>query len=76
MDRDTLVHTNTIKGTWAGVRLNIPNRNRTTANIEPFLGLFTFIKRNTSVSTFKLLLKNILKKKIKKKDFICILKQK
>jgi hypothetical protein len=46
VDPTTQVHTNTIEGTWAGIKLGIPRRNRTKDEIDEHL--FEFIWRRTN----------------------------
>ncbi|WUR05163.1 DDE-TNP-IS1595 domain-containing protein [Vairimorpha necatrix] len=50
------VHTNTIEGTWAGVKRVIPARHRTEKDINRYLNLFTF-KRNNPINTFEMFIK-------------------
>jgi hypothetical protein len=46
VDPQTCVHTNTIEGTWAGIKLGIPQRNRTRGEIGEHL--FEFIWRRVN----------------------------
>lgn len=46
VDPATSTHTNTIEGTWAGVKLSVPKRNRTKARINEHL--FEFIWRRVN----------------------------
>ena len=46
VDPITGVHTNTIEGTWAGIKLGIPRRNRVDAEMDEHL--FEFIWRRTN----------------------------
>ena len=45
-DPSTGVHTNTIEGTWAGLKLKIPIKNRTENFIEPHLWEFLWRRKN------------------------------
>lgn len=44
-DPDTGTHTNTIEGTWAGIRLQVPRRNRTQQAVDGHLMTFVWRRR-------------------------------
>lgn len=44
-DPQTGVHTNTIEGTWAGMKIGIPIRNRSERSIEPYLWEFIWRRK-------------------------------
>lgn len=46
VDPDTGVHTNTIEGTWNGLKISISPRNRTRENIEIHIGEFQWRREN------------------------------
>lgn len=48
IDPETGTHTNTIEGTWSGVKVGIPKRNRVAGEIDDHL--FEFIWRRTNAS--------------------------
>ena len=48
VDPITGVHTNTIEGTWAGIKLGVPRRNRVDAGMDEHL--FEFIWRRTNAN--------------------------
>jgi len=45
VDPDTGVHTNTIEGTWAGLKMMVSRRYRTAALIDPWLAMFMWRRR-------------------------------
>src|SRR5271154_463914 len=46
IDPDTLTHTNTIEGTWAGIKIGLPRRNRILDGIDCHLFEFIWRRRN------------------------------
>ena len=52
-------HSNTMEGTWTGVKLNIPARYRTYKKINNFLELFA-VKRNQKSFVFEKVIKSLL----------------
>ena len=45
-DPETGVHTNTIEGTWNGIKLRVPPRNRVTGTMDAFAGEMMWRRRN------------------------------
>ena len=54
------VHTNTIEGTWSGVKLNVPYRCRTKKLIDPFLVRYMIVK-NERADPFRYIIDLIFK---------------
>lgn len=48
VDPETGCHTNTIEGTWCGVKMTIKPRNRVSGLIDDFLGEFIWRRRHQS----------------------------
>ena len=46
IDRDSGCHTNTIEGTWCGVKRNVPIRNRVASRIDQYLLEFVWRRKN------------------------------
>ena len=59
VNNQTDTHTNTIEGTWAGVKLKFPARYRTYKKINNFLELFA-VKRNQKSFVFEKIIKSLL----------------
>lgn len=58
VDRETGIHTNTIEGTWSGVKRNVPIRCRTKELINPYLVRY-MIRKNESGIPFTNLIKKL-----------------
>jgi hypothetical protein len=54
-DLKTGVHTNTIEGTWLGVKMQIPLRGRTKKNVELYLVRYMIQKNSTGHPFWELL---------------------
>ena len=47
-DPETGTHTNTIEGTWNGIKINIPIRNRTEKDLDSHLLEFIWRKKHNN----------------------------